>query len=159
MPISLRELTCFLGLNYRGYMITCTRILEFDAAHRVANHESKCATLHGHRYKVEITAEGELDSIGRVIDFSVLKQKIGTWLDEKWDHTTLVWQEDLETLMALLAMPRRKEPYECTFNPTAENMADHLLRDICPILLQSTGVRVIKIRLWETPNCYADAAL
>lgn len=51
-------------------MITVTRVLEFDAGHRVVNHESKCATLHGHRYKVEIVAAAPgLDSLGRVIDF------------------------------------------------------------------------------------------
>ena len=34
-----------------------TRKLEFDAGHRVMNHESKCATCHGHRYVLEVTAE------------------------------------------------------------------------------------------------------
>ena len=34
-------------------MITCTRRIEFDAAHRILNHESKCKMLHGHRYVVE----------------------------------------------------------------------------------------------------------
>jgi 6-pyruvoyltetrahydropterin/6-carboxytetrahydropterin synthase len=140
-------------------LITCTRILEFDAAHRVANHESKCATLHGHRYKAEITACGDLDSIGRVIDFSVLKEKIGSWIDLNWDHTTIVWKNDPLTLAALLSMPKKKNPFVCDFNPTAENMADYLLRIACPMLLQGTGVRVTKIRLWETPNCYAEAEL
>lgn len=138
-------------------MISCTRVLEFDAAHRVVNHESKCATLHGHRYKCEFTAQGDLDGIGRVIDFSVLKAKIGTWLDEHWDHTTIVFFDDKETIQALMSMPRYKEPYVTAWNPTAENMADFLLNTLCPSLLGGSGVVVTKVRVYETPNCYADA--
>lgn len=139
---------------------TVTRTLEFDAGHRVHNHESKCATLHGHRYRVEVTAQArELDGIGRVIDFSILKEKVGGWLDEQWDHNVIVWREDVVTLGALMALPRRKEPWAAPWNPTAENMADHLLRVVCPELLEGTGVVVTKVRVWETPNCSAEATL
>lgn len=144
-------------------MITCTRVLEFDAGHRVMNHESKCATLHGHRYRVEVTAHGALggtlDGIGRVIDFSVLKAKVGGWIDSMWDHTTLVFKDDLRTLEALQQLPRFKEPWVSPFNPTAENMADYLLRTICPDVLAGTGVQVVHIKVWETPNCWAEASL
>lgn len=140
-------------------MITCTRVLEFDAAHRVMNHESKCATMHGHRYKVEIEALAELDSIGRVIDFSVLKQKIGTWLDTEWDHNVIVFVEDKVTLELARQMPQKKAPWVSPFNPTAENMAAYLLQIICPMLLEKTGVTVRKVTVWETPNCKATAVL
>lgn len=141
-------------------MVTCTRKLEFDAAHRVVNHESKCATLHGHRYVCEFTAQAEqLDGIGRVIDFSVLKAKIGSWLDEKWDHTTIVFREDKETIVALQSIPRFKEPFITDWNPTAENMAAYLLNELCPALLIGTGVQVTKVRVFETPNCWADAEI
>jgi len=139
---------------------TVTRLLEFDAGHRVMNHESKCATLHGHRYKVEITASApELDSIGRVIDFSILKAKIGTWLDENWDHNVIVWDKDTSTVRLLRDAPRKKDPWVAPFNPTAENMADYLLHQVCYRELSGTGVTVTKVRVWETPNCYADAEL
>jgi 6-pyruvoyltetrahydropterin/6-carboxytetrahydropterin synthase len=141
-------------------MITVTRKLEFDAGHRVMNHESKCATLHGHRYVVEITAEAQaLDKIGRVIDFSVLKQKIGSWLDKNWDHTCIVYSKDTRTLKALKSMPRAKNPWVAPWNPTAENMAEHLLHVVCPAELKRTGVEVTKIKVWETPNCSAEACL
>lgn len=141
-------------------MITITRRLEFDAGHRVMNHESKCATLHGHRYVIEIAATApSLDGIGRVIDFSILKEKIGSWLDEHWDHTTLVHIDDTITLAALKQMPRFKEPYVCEFNPTAENMASFLLHKICPMLLNGTSVTVTKVTVYETPNCRAEAKL
>jgi 6-pyruvoyltetrahydropterin/6-carboxytetrahydropterin synthase len=138
--------------------VKVTRLLEFDAGHRVMNHESKCATLHGHRYCVEVTAEAEqLDDIGRVIDFSVLKARIGSWIDENWDHTTILWEKDVETVKALRWIERKKEPFVAPWNPTAENMAHYLLTVVCPRELGDTGVIVTKIRVWETPNCYADA--
>ncbi len=141
-------------------MITCTRSLEFDAAHRVMNHESKCATLHGHRYKVEIHAHAKgLDKIGRVVDFSVLKEKIGGWIDHFWDHTSLVWDRDVEVVQALKKLPQAKPPFVTSWNPTAENMAEFLLKHLCPMVLQNTGVTVIKVVVWETPNCSACAVI
>ena len=32
-----------------------TRRLEFDAGHRIPNHQSQCRHLHGHRYALEVT--------------------------------------------------------------------------------------------------------
>jgi len=141
-------------------MITITRKLEFDSGHRVMNHESKCATLHGHRYTVEIVATApELDSLGRVIDFSILKQRIGTWLDEQWDHNVIVFEQDLDVISALRSIPRKKEPWVAPFNPTAENMAKYLFTVVCPELLKETTVTVIKVIVWETPNCRAEATV
>lgn len=141
-------------------MITITRVLEFDAGHRVMNHEAKCATLHGHRYRIEIQAHApELDTLGRVIDFSILKELIGTWLDTHWDHTCVIYQEDKAVLEALDKLPRRKPVWVAPWNPTAENMAAHLLKVVCPELLTGTGVEVTKVTVWETPNCKAEATL
>lgn len=140
--------------------ISITRKLEFDAGHRVMGHENKCGTLHGHRYTVEVTAEAkELDSIGRIIDFSVLKEKIGSWIDEHWDHTTIIYDQDQETLKAMRWIPKNKEPFAAPWNPTAENMANYLLKTVCPRELSQTGVLVTGVKVWETPNCWAAAYL
>ena len=140
--------------------IEITRILEFDAAHRVMGHESKCATMHGHRYKVEITAKAErLDSLGRVIDFSVIKSKIGTWIDENWDHTTIVFKKDEKLVDLLFSIDRIKNPFVAGWNPTAENMAEYLLHIVCARELENSGVMVTKVRVYETPNCWAEAFL
>lgn len=139
-------------------MITITRKLEFDAGHRVYEHEGKCATLHGHRYTVEVEAFAEsLDNLGRVIDFSVLKERIGGWLDKNWDHTTILFEKDEETIKALKKLKHPKGPFVATWNPTAENMAQYLFDVVCPDLLKGTGVRVRKVVVWETPNCKALA--
>ena len=142
-------------------MITCTRTIEFDYGHRVFKHESKCRHIHGHRGVVEVTAklDTELDSLGRVIDFSVLKEKIGGWIDSNWDHNFLVSQYDVETRKALLAISDSRPPYICSFNPTAENMAEYLLKVVCPEVLKGTGVTITKVIFHETPNGKAEACL
>jgi len=140
--------------------ITCTRKIHFCAGHRVMNHESKCATAHGHNYYAHIFAEAEsLDPLGRVIDFSVLKEQIGSWIDLYWDHNFLVFEKDLEMIQALLSVSRKKEPFICSFNPTAENMAQYLLTEVCPKQLQETNVVVTRVIIYETENCYAEASL
>lgn len=140
-------------------MIYMTRLLEFDAGHRLVGHESKCANLHGHRYKVEATIVGpNLDAVGRVIDFGVVKELLGGWLDTHWDHTMILWDQDpaLETLRAL---EQPKPIFVMNKNPSAENMAHFLLHHLCPRLFDERGVQVIGIRLYETPNCIATASL
>lgn len=140
-------------------MISCTRRIEFDAAHRVMNHESKCRHLHGHRYVVEATFSApDLDALGRVIDFGVIRDILGGWIDEYWDHTTILNLKD-EALGEAIAAQTGQAVYYIEGNPTAERMADYLLNDICPILFASTGATCTRIVLRETPNCYAEVTL
>ena len=137
--------------------ITCTRRIEFDAAHRVMEHESKCKHLHGHRYVVEATfAIDALDSVGRVVDFGVVKTLLGGWIDENWDHTAILFDKDKALGKAVSDVTGQKIFY-LPSNPTAENMANYLLRTVCPALFKDQHLTCARIRLFETPNCYADA--
>lgn len=139
---------------------TCVRLLKCDAGHRVLGHEGKCAHVHGHEYRFEIEACADaLDPLGRVIDFSVLKRLIGGWIDENWDHNFIVFENDLAVRAGLAAMNTGKAPFVLPVNPTAENLADYLLREVCPKVLKGTGVEVTRVRVWETQNCYAEAVL
>ena len=133
--------------------ITCIRRIEFDAAHRVMEHESKCKNLHGHRYAIEAGfAANSLDSLGRVIDFGVVREKLGAWIDENWDHTTILFDKDKELGKSISAVTGQKIFYLPT-NPTAENMASYLLTEICPKLFSGSDVKCVSIKLYETPNC------
>ena len=141
--------------------ITCTRRLQFSAGHRVYLHESKCAHMHGHNYVVYLEAESpQLDSVGRVIDFGVLKDLLGSWIDKFWDHGFIYFQGDneLEYLFNTGLLSSHKS-YELPLNPTAENMALYLLGVIGPEVLSETDVRLISVTLYETENCYATARL
>ena len=145
-------------------MITCTRLLAFDAGHRVYGHESKCSHAHGHRYTVEIEARApdhaeQTDSIGRVIVFAAIKQLVGGWLDEHWDHGFLVHAQDpLSRILATIpnCQGGLQKFYVMEVNPTAENMAAHLGASVIPDLLSDTEIDVIRVRVWETPNCFAE---
>lgn len=144
--------------------ISATRKIAWDAAHRVLRHESKCGTLHGHRYVAEITCEApQLDNVGRVIDFGVVKEIIGKWVDDHWDHTTLVNPNDTALLSWCLedAKDRGKRlPYVMDGEPTAENIAVHLLAKGQELLdaADCGAIAITRVRVWETTNCYADAA-
>jgi 6-pyruvoyltetrahydropterin/6-carboxytetrahydropterin synthase len=137
----------------------CTRKLEFDAAHRVMLHESKCKYLHGHRYVVEASFTAKdgadaLDALGRVIDFGVIKSVLGAWIDTYWDHNTILNQAD-KALGDMIAKQLQQNIYYMPSNPTAENMAEYLLNSICPRLFANHEVRCVSIKLYETPNCSA----
>ena len=138
-------------------MISCTRRIEFDAAHRVMEHESKCKYLHGHRYVVEATfTASQLDNLGRVIDFGIVKELLGNWINENWDHTTILCQED-KNLGEAVSVNTGQKIFYLPKNPTAENLADYLLTEICSKLFNGKSVKCSKIKLYETPNCYAEA--
>ena len=141
-------------------MIKCVRRIQFCSGHRVYRHESKCANVHGHNYIAYIHATADkLDEIGRIIDFSVLKERIGGWIDTHWDHSFIVYEQD-EDLMGLVNMfPQNKPVFIAPFNPTAENMASYLLNNVCPDMLSSFNIIVNKVVLYETENCFAEVDL
>lgn len=142
-----------------------TRKLEFDAGHRVYKHESKCNNIHGHRYVVEVDCTGSLDTIGRVIDFSVIKAVCGKWLDDYMDHGMILWRDDpLCNLWAKLGSHTHGHElaeygphkyYVMDSNPTAENLAEHLYYKFNDMLAEYY-VRVVAVRIYETPNCMAE---
>lgn len=139
--------------------VSCTRRIEFDAAHRVAGHEGKCRNLHGHRYAIEATfTANELDTLGRVVDFGVIKERLGTWIDSNWDHTTILYDQDAP-LGAAIEQHTGQKIFYLPANPTAENMAEYLLLTVCPSLFSGLPITCQRLRLYETPNCYAEASL
>lgn len=133
--------------------------MEWDSAHRVMRHESKCSTLHGHRYRAEITVAAEtLDRVDRVVDFGAIKAKVGRWIDEHWDHTTLVNAADESLLNFCLrecTELAKRAPYVFDGEPTAENIALRLF-DVADILLEDDRLSIVRVRVYETPNCYAE---
>lgn len=145
-------------------MITCTRRFQFCAGHRVMGHENKCAHLHGHNYVVHISAAASaLDTVGRVIDFAALKLRIGRWIDENWDHGFILNAADVDAIQAIQAfIPAEgatQKLFTMTINPTAENIARHLLEEVCPVILAGTGVTAVSVDVEETENCRAKAVL
>lgn len=147
---------------------------EICAGHRVVGHEGKCKNLHGHNYTFHFIckAEDSLDEIGRVIDFSVIKDTLCMWLEKHWDHRFLVWQNDfaitsiqsrfnalkdegIETTIEPVLTMLKQSIVWVPFNPTAENIAEHMVNVVGPKELAGTGVVLVECRIEETGKCEA----
>lgn len=138
-------------------MISVTRYHDIASGHKVFGHESKCAHLHGHGYRIHFTCiSEELDKVGRVIDFSEINRILCNWLETHWDHRFLVFHNDPD------CWPLKKiddNVVPVPFNPTAENMARYLVLDIGPQFLKGTGVTLAGCKVEETPKCSATYIL
>lgn len=141
-----------------------TRRLEFDAGHRIPNHASQCRHLHGHRYALEVTLAGEIIDIegaaeqGMVRDFSDVKAIAHAALVEHWDHAFLVYQGDRVVTEFLASLPGHKTVV-LPVVPTAENLATEAFRllDAAYVDIYGNQLRLQRVRLYETPNNWADA--
>ncbi|HUF21368.1 MAG TPA: 6-carboxytetrahydropterin synthase QueD [Burkholderiales bacterium] len=141
-----------------------TRRLEFDAGHRIPNHDSQCRHLHGHRYAIEITLSGGIigtegaSNQGMVMDFSEIKTIAQRSLVDAWDHAFLTWKGDRQVLDFLDAISGHKTVV-LERPPTAENLALEAFRILDRAYQDEYGnqLRLERVRIFETPNCWADA--
>ncbi|SPA17235.1 6-pyruvoyl trahydropterin synthase family protein [Cupriavidus taiwanensis] len=137
-------------------MLYAERYHDISCGHRVCGHDGKCAHLHGHNYRIHFVCESpELDRLGRVIDFSVIKERLCAWVEERWDHRFLLWEDD--PLAGQLARIERTLVL-LPFNPTAENMARYLVEVIGPDVLIGTAARLVRVTVEETAKCSATYA-
>lgn len=144
-------------------MLTITRKLEFDAGHRIPDHKSQCRNLHGHRYTLEITLrgatieeEGSSDN-GMIMDFSDIKTLAKEHLVDVWDHAFLVYEKDWTVRDFLASLPDHKTVVINRI-PTVENLAQTAYQILDPVYQDryGTGLRLHKLVLYETPNCWAE---
>ena len=101
------------------------KVFSFEAAHRLPNVPPghKCARLHGHSFRVEIHVDGPVDpQTGWVMDFADIKMAFQPIL-EQLDHNYLNEIKGLE-------------------NPTSENIARWIWRNLRPRLLQLGEITV-----------------
>ena len=141
-----------------------TTRMEFDAGHRIPNHKSLCKNLHGHRYAIEVTFKGEIgdqsheSDFGMVIDFKDAKNLIKSVIVDKWDHAFIAYEKDFEVISFLKTLDNHTTVILKRV-PTAENMAVTALEILSSAFKKEFGesIRPTKVRLYETPNNWADA--
>ncbi len=105
----------------------------FSSAHNLREYKGKCESLHGHNWKVAVEATSDrLDKIGMVIDFKYLKKHLNNIL-EKLDHKYL-----------------NKIPYFKKTNPTSENIAKYIYKNI-----KSKVPLVSSVTVWENETSSA----
>lgn len=130
--------------------VIITRILRFNAAHRVHNpalSESENLRLfgkcnnpnwHGHNYTLEVSVKGAVDPMtGYVVDLGELRDVVEREVIDKTDHRNF----NIDV------------PYMQGIIPTTENIVLAMWNIIAPAVLPATLVR---LRLWETENNYAE---
>lgn len=119
-------------------MFRLTVIDSFASAHQLREYEGQCENLHGHNWRVEIVVEGrELNPQGLLLDFKDLKRTLKGILDEL-DHTFL-----------------NEHPYFKDRNPTSENLAFYIFREMEGALKTYSGVRVKSVTVWESDRAGA----
>ncbi len=141
-----------------------TRRLEFDAGHRIPDHQSQCRHLHGHRYAIEITLSGDIIEAsgtpvnGMVMDFSEIKSLARQHLIDAWDHAFIAYRGDTAVVDFLASLGDHKTVLLDAV-PTAENLAAVAFTTLAAVYRDRYGnhLRLERVRLFETPNCWADA--
>ena len=144
-------------------MLTITRKLEFDAGHRIPDHKSQCRNLHGHRYTLEITLVGQVieqegsSDNGMIMDFSDVKSLAKSHLIDVWDHAFIVYEKDQAVRDFLATIPDHKTVI-IEHIPTVENLARTAFSILRSVFKDhyGTGLRLHKLVLHETPNCWAE---
>lgn len=107
----------------------------FEAAHFIEGYAGKCARLHGHNWTVEAIIRGEeLDKLGMLVDFKILKAELKKILDE-FDHRFL---NELETF--------------AQDNPTAENIARKIYQRLASAEIFSGSTKLYAVKVHESPN-------
>lgn len=112
-------------------------VAQFEAAHRLRGDFGPAIRLHGHTYRVEVEVAGpQLNEDGTLFDLGLLR----AWVDEA------VGELNYQNLDDLPAFAQR--------NSTAEEVARFLRETLAP-RLHGQGLRMLTVRVWESPLAYA----
>lgn len=122
-------------------LITVTRRFDFCYAHTLPEYEGKCVQMHGHNGVLEIEVSHEVPDYfkrynGMVMDFGLLKKVVNDTIIDKIDHKYL------------------NEVYE--FDEDVPPTAENTVAVIAFILEAIFGAGLVRVRLYETPNSYAE---
>ncbi len=143
-----------------------TKRIEWDMGHRIPNHKSVCRNLHGHRYVVEVSLQGEIQNStgksdeGMVMDFGDIKRLLMECVHEPCDHSFMYAKSD----SVMVEFFRQNPNFKCIaveFVPTAENIAQWIFDQLTPQFAKAYGkqLRLLSVRVWETPSSSAIISL
>lgn len=140
-------------------MYRITKKVGFEAAHFLENHPGRCASLHGHSYKLEVTVAymGVLHKDrDMVMDFSLLKNYVELVTDH-YDHAFIFdCTSDNKISKDFSNLCRRYGMRNVLLSgrPTAENMVRHIASDLIEALPEE--IILERVKLWETETSYAE---
>ncbi len=143
-----------MGSTERKIKFTISKTFRFEAAHRlIRNYCGKCNNNHGHSWEVKVYLTGyKLDDRDMLYDFKDLS-KLNIWIDEKLDHTTILWEEDP-------MVPYFKEMNQRLFitenNPTSEHLAI-VIFDKASAMFNNENIWIESVEINET--CTSSARI
>jgi 6-pyruvoyltetrahydropterin/6-carboxytetrahydropterin synthase len=129
-------------------MYSITKSFVFCYGHRLYKDPGKCGHLHGHTGRAEVALEGEeLDGLGMLKNFDSIKESVGRWIEDNFDHRTLLNRDDplAETLIGA-----GEKIFLMGANPTAENIARAIYESS-----KKGGLPVSSVTFWESPTACA----
>ena len=133
-------------------MISITKKIEFEAAHRISNYPGSCREIHGHNYKLSVTVSGEINSeTDMVLDFKILKEIIKKAVIDRFDHSLIlkINPENERIFSSYLGKIIWMES-----EPTAEQMLLWIASALSPLLPKK--VSLAKLKLHETSGSWAS---
>lgn len=130
--------------------IACTHTL--CIAHRAYKMPGKQQSVHGHNMTVRLTMIGDECQSFERLSISPCRT-LTSWLTDHWDYRLLLWLHDPLTGIEALEQSLCILP----FNPSAENIAHHLLHNAGPTLLAGTDMMLSKVNVSMTPEISAEA--
>jgi len=146
-------------------MIYVTKRVKWAMSHRLGRgYSGSCTNLHGHEYYADIKVGAKmLNQQGMVVDFKLLKDVIGSFLDFI-DHAMMDSEDtQLKKVLETIGSKTKTVP----FNPTAENMAQWMLDELNAGLvefgrlydfsLEPREVKVVSVKIYETATSWAEA--
>ena len=145
-------------------MLTITKEFIFHAAHMLPGHLGECKNLHGHTYKLQVTIKRILlcDKAepynSMVIDFSCLSEVIKNILEDI-DHAAILNNngDDFENKLISLLIGNKKKVVLLDGPTTVEKISEELFLKIDNTLnLSYKGLKVVSVKLWETPTSFAE---
>ena len=132
-------------------MMTITVEHETDTAHRLSCHKGKCANLHGHRYKFVVSVEARDSIEGELfLDFYDFKKIVREYLDETFDHKTILKDCPANEELIQLLLSMRSAVLLMKTEPTVEAMTVW----VATILNERLEGRLVQLTIYETPTNY-----
>ena len=134
-------------------MTTVTKTVSFDAAHVLTNHQGLCKNLHGHTYRVDLSASQDDETGGdMVVDFKDLKRIAEEVVCSRFDHafiysTASEGERDIAAAVERHGMRVAPIP----FRSTAENLAKLFFQE-----LKKRIPALVAVKVWETANSCAE---
>jgi 6-pyruvoyl-tetrahydropterin synthase len=97
-----------------------------------------------------------VNDVGLGADFVQIKETVGKWIDEVWDHKLILnWKDPIYYVLKDSGEVDESEMFLMRGNPTAENMAKLLAEEVIPKNWSSIARYLISIEVYETPTSSA----